>query len=485
MRIHPLFGAGIASRSLVVTAQRRLNCYFENRSDKDRTPIACYGTPGLALQFAVGLMTSPIRGMAGDSTYLYAVIGNQFFVYTISGSEFYGSGAILSSSSGYVSMVRSPLESGFNLFLVDGVRGYAYDTAGVLEPVNSIPGFPPDGATTTTFVSGYFIVNKPNTQQFYVSGSYAPGSWNALNFGSASGYPDVLVAVDALIGNLILLCSTHLEFWQNVAASAGQPFAPILSATVEWGLVAIAARVHANSCLYFLAQSPQGGFSICEINGYQVRPVSTPDLDYLFYTFTTVSDCVALAYRIDAHPMVQFTFPTAGRSFLFDCLTRLWSETQTGVPTNTYAQRHIGNFSALVGDIPLISDYQNNNVYAISPLLYTDNGATIVRNLITRHEQKDFNVYSVDEMFCDFETGVGLASGQGSNPQVTITCSKDDGRTYLTPLQFPLGKLGQYLTRVETRRWGSARRFTWSITLTDPVKFVITSGAQSERERPQ
>lgn len=479
MRVHPLFGAGIAGKSLVVTAQRRVNCYFENRKDKDRTPIACYGTPGMKFAFTIGaLANSPVRGMLGTSSSLYSAVGNTFFQNNSAGVQQYTQPGALASTAGFVSFAFNPNQ----VMLVDGVKGYVYQS-GVVTAIADANYNSLTAPTTNVFVGGYFVVNVPGTQQFNVSNFYDGTVWPPLAFNTASGYPDNLIAVDSLLGNLILFCGLHTEFWQNIGTTP-QPFAPINSATTEWGLAAVAGRVHADSKIYFLAASPQGGYSICEVAGYQVNVVSDPDLDYIIDGFSTVTDCVALAYRADQHAMAQFTFPTAGRSFLFDCSTRLWSETQTGVPVNTYALRHTGQYSALVASKLVISDYATNNIYTPDPLTYTDNGVTIVRELVTKHEDKDYNVFSVDEFFCDFETGVGLSSGQGSNPQVQISCSKDD-RTFLTPLYFPLGKQGQFVNRVVARRWGSARRFTWQVYMTDPVKWALTSVAESKETRQQ
>jgi hypothetical protein len=46
-----------------------------------------------------------------------------------------------------------------------------------------------------------------------------------------------------------------------------------------------------------------------------------------------------------------------------------------------------------------------------------------------------------------------------------------------------LGKIGFYLWRVIWRRFGSARDYVFSITMSDPVKFVITEGAIKLSER--
>jgi hypothetical protein len=59
--IVPLIGAGVKSKSAVVNAQRRLNCYLEPQRDQDKTPIAVYGTPGLTKVLDEGALPLPRR----------------------------------------------------------------------------------------------------------------------------------------------------------------------------------------------------------------------------------------------------------------------------------------------------------------------------------------------------------------------------------------------------------------------------------------
>lgn len=476
--MNAVFGAGVASKSYVVTRQRRLNCYYENRDDGDKARIVLYGTPGMKQKFNLG--SSAARGLLGSSTALYAVAGSNFYQLDLAGEVQYS--APLGSNFGLVSFAKNPTQ----VILVDGSLGYLF-IAGVLTPLTSgnypnAVGFP-SGCKTVTVAGGYFVCEVPKTQQFQVSGLFDGTTWNVLSFASASQYADTLLAVDSLIGNLLLFSSTHLEFWQNVG-STPEPFQPILSATTEYGIAAVFSRAHIDSSIIFLAQSPQGGASVCQIKGYQVTPISTPDLDYLFSTFSVVSDAVGLAYRADKHPLYQLTFPTANRSFLYDCLTGIWSESQTGI-TQAYAQRHIGHLSTLFGTTQVISDYSNGNLYVPDTGTYTDNGTTIPRQVVSKHQLSDFNVFSVDEAYVDMETGVGNLSGAGASPNVQISVSKDNGRTFSTPRTTSLGAFSQYLTRAVWRRFGSARSFVFKIDMTDPVKFVVTGEASTARVRPQ
>jgi len=458
-----MFGNGMAGHSYPITRQRRVNVYFENRPDGDKTQVAVFGTPGLTTRFT---LSGTPRGVLGSESALFSVIGNTFYHSGTTGSTV--ASATINSYIGNVAMTRDSNQ----VMIVDSVNGYQYTTpSNTLSQITS-GGFP-NGAKTCTFVSSYFVAEQPGTQKFWVSAPFDSSSWDGLGFASASAYTDNIMAVDALSGNLVLFCERHTEFWQNIGTTP-MPFAPILSASTEYGINAIWSRAHVGASILFLAQNPQGTSQVVMFSGYQPSVVSTPDLDDIINQFSTVADAVGLSYVINGHPMYQLTFQTENRSFLYDVSTGIWSEVQTGIST-TYAQRHRAQFSTTVGNQPLLTDYASGACYYPDETNFTDAGTQVLREVVTRHGSADFNVFSIGEIYFDMETGVGNATV--TTPQITIECSKDNGRTWSNPRLLSLGQQGQYRTRVVARRFGSARDFVFRLRMTDAAKFVIAEGA--------
>lgn len=470
MRVVPLFGDGIHGRSAAVTRQRRLNCYFDLRKDGDKTRVAVYGTPGLTEAFT---LSDVARGLLGTDTGLYAVCGNEFQSLDMTGSVI-GSGT-LDTASGYVAMDSSASQ----VVVVDGASGYVWDGS-TLTQIDSSGGFP-FGAHTVAFVGGFFVAEQPGTQQFWVSDVFDGATWDTLAFGSASLYSDTLVAVDALQGNLITFSARHLEFFQNVGASPN-PFAGILSAAQEYGLAAIWSRAHVGNSICFVAANPQGGAQVCRLQGYQLTVISTPDLDWIINQMDDYTDAVGSAFMSEGHPIYQVTFPTADRTFIFDTLSGIWSDRQTGT-TSALATRHVSNLSAVYSGTAYFSSSTDGKVYTQSPTVYTDDGETIVREIVTRHQTQDFNVFGVDEIYLDMQTGVG--NDDITEPKVTIEVSHDGGNVWLTPREFSLGEEGRYETRVIGRQWGACRDLVVRVRMTDPAPFVITEGAMKIRYRDQ
>ncbi len=73
------------------------------------------------------------------------------------------------------------------------------------------------------------------------------------------------------------------------------------------------------------------------------------------------------------------------------------------------------------------------------------------------------------------EVGIGTTSGQGVNPQIGLSVSRDNGKTWGAQMWKTAGAIGQYLTQVEWRRLGSTKQATFKLSLTDPVPTVFVS----------
>jgi hypothetical protein len=173
--------------------------------------------------------------------------------------------------------------------------------------------------------------------------------------------------------------------------------------------------------------------------------------------------------------MYQINFPTAGKSWLYDASTTMWSALEYGFE----GERHRAEMQAVFNDATLVADYGNGNIYQLKPDVYTDNGQQIAREIIGKHFFANYRYVAIHRLQVDFETGVGLPIN--TTPQVMLQISRDNGRTWGNELWQSIGKIGEYLTRVIWWRLGTARDFVFKLRVTDPVKVVI-AGASIEAE---
>lgn len=468
MPIVPLFGLSQQGKSSSVTSQRHLNMYAEITQDADKSTVAYFGTPGTQLFYSFG--DTPVRGSIAVGDYKYDVHRGTFWEVNNAGVKV--NRGTLSTTSGRVDMVSN----GTQIAIVDGTNMYCYTIAtNAFATVTSGLFASP---TTITFQDGYGIASFANSGQFQISASYDFKTWDALDYATAESNPDNLVRVIADHGEVTLAGSDTVEFWGN---SGGQdfPYSNQRGATLEFGLAARWSLVKYNDSLAGLFKNRMGQVQVMVLVGHSIKPLSSAEHSYLINQYSTVSDATAFSYMLGGHPMLQVNFPSAGKSWLYDATTSLWSELQSGLSGG----RHIAEIQCDYINKTRVSDYANGNVYTLTADAYTDNGTAIPREIITKHTLDNYNRMTISRLQVDFEAGVGLVSGQGSDPQVMLQVSKDNGHTWGPERWTSMGKIGAYLTRAFWLRLGMARDWLFKLRITDPVKVVITGASIDAQAR--
>jgi len=527
-----LFGIGQYGKSHNVTSQRRLNCYLEPQPGDDRAKVAVYGTPGLDLFTSFGDTT--IRGLYQRTDYLYAVHRGTFYeinnagvktakgtigttqgkvymadngsqlmltdgsagyIYTfeaispvaISSITHVGTTATVTTAADHnlfssVITVAGAVPAAYNgTFHIDYISPTQFSYTMLSDPgVNAsvvgaytVPQFSqiidPDYPNLgyVSWMDGYFIGPKVDTQRFYVSGINDGFNWDALDFSSAESNPDILLATPTDNSTLHLMGSVSTEFWTNTGET-DFPFARISGGATEWGCAAVNSVVKYDNTLAFLAKNRMGEVIVAKFNGYSPQRISTPELEHIINNYAAVADASAFSYMLGGHPMLQINFPTGNASWIYDGLSGAWSQVQG---------YNIGRHRAEIGvnylDKIMVTDFENGNLYRLNPNTYADNGDPITFEIISRHVNQGNVRMIVDELQLYMETGVGLATGQGNNPQIMLSVSKDGGHTYGPEQWVDIGEIGNYLTRAVWRRQGQAYDFVFKFRITDPVKRVI------------
>lgn len=459
---YKLFGAGIQGKSPKVTAQKRQNCYFEFVPEGEHTQVAIYGIPGLESFVSFG--DTPVRGMHSFflNSKLYIVHRATFWEVDNAGTK--TSRGTLDTTSGRVYMD----DNGVQICIVDGTYGYTYNTSTTTFAKITDAQFPTSPTSVTCHYSR-FIVSKGGTGQFYGSAISDGTSWAALDFATAESNPDGLVKLDAR-DELIVWGELTTEFWANTG-SGGFPYARIPGTNLEWGLAARASVARFDGSFAFLAKNKEGEVIVAKLNGFQMERISNFELEHIINGYSTVSDATGFAYMLGGHPMYQINFPTGMTSWLYDGSTGIWSRMKS-----YDIERHRAEIQANFVDKNYVSDYSTGVVYRVNPLVYTENGESIEIELISRHLVDDDEIFKASSLEIVMESGLGLESGQGSNPQVMFSISKDGGHTFYNERWTSAGKIGQYQRRVRFRRpFGRKRDVVCKIRITDPVPVRIVA----------
>ena len=461
--IYPLFGLGLRSKSPTVTSQRRVNLFYEYQPDGDKTRVAIYGTPGTTL-FSDDLGDTPIRGWIAVNDLFYLV--HRGTLYEVNNAAVITSRGTLNTTSGRVDIAYN----GTLLLIVDGTNGYTYTPASTTFAQVSDLDFP-NGARTATWLDGQFAVDDGGTSDSWFI-SPTGTAWDALDFATAESQPDGIVRVFSDHGEILLFGENTIEPWGNIG-EGDFPFAPVKSAITEFGLAARWSLCKANDGVVFLGKNLQGQTQVYYLKAYTPIPISSQDIDTIFNGYASVSDATGFAFMDRGHPMYQLNFPTPQKSWRYDFSTNLWFEVEYGVA----GARHRGELQLDFVNQTLLADYSNGNIYRLDPDVYTDNGMAIAREIIGKHVFNEESRVIVSELYLDIETGVGTATGQGSDPMVMLQVSRNNGHSWGAEMWARMGAIGEYMTRVRWTRLGSAFDFVFKIRCTEPVRFSMAFAA--------
>jgi len=459
-----LFGTGIQGKSPSITAQSRVNCYYEYTPDGDKTKVAILGTPGKELFISMG--DTPVRGVhvPQNSDYLYFVHRGTF--YSVNNAGVTASLGTLNTTSGRVSIA----DNGTQIQIVDGSDGWTYNMNTTAWAEVTDVDFP-NNAVTNCFDSGRILNSFANSGRFYGSDAYAASSYDGTNFATAESQPDYLKRVYALNGQVILFGNDTIEPWAN-AGLPGFPYIRVGGANQDFGLSARWSVAPFMGTLAFLAKVRGGGSIVGVLEGYAVTRISTSELDYIIDSYGDVSDATGFSYTLGGHPMYQINFPSDNASWLYDGSTKLWSQLKSyGI------DRDRGEIGVEFQGNRIVTDYENGKMYKLKPDVYADNGEELRMEITSRHLYDEGARQRISSFQVDGQMGVGLVSGQGVDPQIMLQISVDGGQTFGSEVWTSLGAIGETMTRARFGRPTfplSSRDLVFRLAITDPIKRVIT-----------
>lgn len=448
MRVN-LIGGDKKGLSVAIESQENLNCYAIPRTDG----LALVGTMGTtSFSTVAGLARGSIKM---DGT-LYAVFGTTLYSINSAGTAT-SLGAV--SGSGRVSMATDQA----NIVIVTGYGNAGYVYNGTTLATISDSDFP--GADTVNFTGNYFTFAHPGG--WFISEVGSATNYNALDFVGRSGETDIVgQATDH--GEVINFHSDRIKIWVNTGNS-DFPFELNGAAQIERGLYAKNSIASDDNTVFFLGND----LMVYRLDGYTPVKISDEGLDVHLSNYvkdgyaSDVSSAWGYTYTDHGHKFYVLTIPNRG-THVINIATGLSHKLRHW----DYETHHSHGYQNCYGK-HLICGI-NGNVYEMSRDYYEDHGGKVLLRL------RRAAVISVDDRLIRyksikfiFDTGNGLATGQGSDPVVMVRWYDDDGRVPRVERHLSVGAMGQYRKSVKTTGCGSARRRVIEISQSDPVPFVL------------
>lgn len=470
----PVVGSAYDTGVPAQNQQRLINWYIEPDATGGQSQAFLKPTPGLT-SFGTVSDAATIRLLFEYRNILYCIADHEFYSIDSAGTA---------TKKGDLNLSALPTiyparyaAYGNQILLVDSTKAYVYDL--VTDTVSQIsdPDFP-SSVSDCTVHDGYFIVTESDSDNFYISTNTDATSWNALDVASTNTRGDYVQACVSDYRFIMFLGEKTTEIWYN-SGNADFPFERQSGGMLPLGIESRETLVQTPSGIFWLSRDSFGRNQVVQSSGSSVSPITTPAIASKINSYTTTDDAIAYGHREGVHQFYVLTFPTEKVTWVYDIAVGQWHERQSFLD-NEYT-RHIGNTHAFAYGKSIIGDFQSNNLYYYDTSVYTENGAVLRRRRVTAPFTAANKFTSIYNLELDFEPGVGLASGQGSDPQVMLRVSKDGGHTYGNELWRSIGAQGVYNQRVKWDSLGMARDWQFDIQITDPVNAVLI-GATCDME---
>lgn len=398
--------------------------------------------------------------------YTEDAFGNRTYTsLDVSGSEsILGTGLVSIASNGeQLSIVAPDYNNQFNMWI--------YTTAGGLVRVTN-PAF--DGpAKSVDYSDGYFIYAKANSNKWFTSDLRNGFTFIATDFASAESDPDNIVTIKALRGFVFVFGSRTLEPYQNVGGT-GFPYERVNSGIYNKGCAAPFSVVESDNNLFFIGSGRRERPGVWMTNGGTPVKVSTPSIDNLIFGggIEKINAAWAIQWADKGNFFVQFTIPEVC-TVVYELSSGLWF-TKSSVDANLNPQPSRITSMVDAYSVLLVGDQISGNIGIYSDEYFYEYDQEIRRYFTTApidNNGKPFSIYGVEVVM---ETGTAPMLGQGSNPIIRLSVSKDGGRTFSPEITRKVGKIGEYRNRIS---WSPLGRFERNCVLrfdiSEPIKCVI------------
>jgi hypothetical protein len=356
----PILGGSYVARSTNAADNRMVNLFPEvvpegSGGKEGGFLLRC---PGLRLLATVG--DGPIRGLWVTNGVAYVVSGSEFYSLTTS----YTATLIGTvSGSGPVSMA----DNGTQIFIACNPLSYIYNVSTAVFAQITDVDFP--GAGSVGYLDGYFVFNEPDSQKFWVTSLLDGTSIDPLDFASAEGYPDNVVALIVDHREIFLFGNNSVEIWYD-AGTPDFPLARIQGAFMEVGCEAAYSVAKLDNSVFWVGSDARGRGVVYRANGYTPARVSTNALEYAIQSYGNISDAIGYTYQQDGHPFYVLIFPSAQATWVYDVSTQLWHE--RAAFENGEFTRHRSNCQMSFNNEVVVGDYEDGRLYAYDLDVYAD-----------------------------------------------------------------------------------------------------------------
>ena len=456
-----------------LTRLRCQNWFAEQATSETDRPVALLSCPGITNYVLLG--GSVCQGidrqdgvLQGD---IFAVASDTLYRVN-SGGTASSIGSVGSSTAAARFAFIRPTTSatqGFIATLADTAGTvYLYDNASLTSITD-----PDVGSSVKDIASiNQRLLFATGDDTFVWSEPLDPDNVDGLSFATAERSPDDLKAILVSQQEVWLMGSDTIEVW--VDSGGFDVFVPVSGGFIERGLLARDLAVTEDNTVFWVGDDGV----VYRAEGYRPVRVSTHSEEAVLQSLSApdIAASRMWSYTMDGHKFVGIRTPSSG-TLVYDVATGVW-HTRESRGQNAY--RPIGFVTR--SNTVYCADGYAGNIRQLDKTTYQDMGQEIVRIATAQTP-----VRSYVPSFCfalDCAKGVGISSGQGSDPEIMLRYSDDGGNTWSNEYWRSVGQIGEYGARVIWRMMGRMRppRRIWEVSFSDNTAMMLLGARVNDTE---
>lgn len=441
-----------------------INKYAEPNGGDPSRPVRLVDTPGSMDVDTGNTITGTIRGLAQSDAFASGkvlILDGTTLRTWVPSTGTYGTitGTVTGTDRADMAFTQTELAVLSN--------GSIYVSGGSTIAVAGDVDFPSNITSIATF--NQRILMTTSDGKWYFTAVLDIDNITGLNFYTAEAQPDNLVAVRVMGSTVLLFGNKTVELWYGDASNANDPFSRQSNVIPEGCLCRDGIQVLDASVIWVAEDR-----TVRQWMGGPATVISKPWITRALAGIAA-ADIIASTYEADGHAF--YCLNTPNDCFVYDLLTSEWHLRKTDA-SDTWAW------------VRIIS--QDGLQYAAKRT-----GSTFVHlsRIYVTDEQVDASTFNVDitqewtahipheggrpplgPIILEGSKGIGNASGAGSDPQVQMRISTDNGNTWSAWRSRSMGVQGDYDARSKWNLNGRGKRpqTILHFRVVEPVKTDVT-----------
>lgn len=327
-----------------------------------------------------------------------------------------------------------------------------------------------DGTTLAASAITADSVTYLNSKSIYPNGGFefavsgASGPTSITSTGSAESKGDNLLRPYAFNQWVYMFGEETIEPFYD-KGTGSPPLARIDNAIMQKGLGGFYTIANTDQALYFLGDDS----NVYQIIQSQLTKISPSSI---VNSIKSQNKDKASGYTLTLNGQDYYVLWFAsGLTYVYAEQIGEWFNISSGTDDSPF----IASSYARCYDLDIGVDYRTADAITLDLEDYSDLGETIQRvRVLPPFTSVDAGLpygqrLVMSKVKFALQTGVGLVTGQGSNPKIMVEYSLDGGETWSTERWLEIGRMGKYLINAEYWEMVSFYEITFRITVSDPV----------------